>query len=204
MAADPEIATLRLLEAIKDAPLVPEGYIDRVANGGEGFNPAFKAIRWDVDAEYERRRIEARGRLTPRQLDVLQSLAQGEPAPKGRRYTGVLHSAGVRLGARHGWQAMAIATNLGLVEVSQLYVLGPAFRVNSSVRNDDPIFHEMTDHQRTIVALIANGYEDKEIGEKLGISLETVKSITALLRRRYGARNRAHLATLALRFGHIR
>jgi DNA-binding CsgD family transcriptional regulator len=52
----------------------------------------------------------------------------------------------------------------------------------------------MTDHQRTIAALIAKGCSNKQIAMRLGISPRTVGNTLTLIYRTTGTKGRAHLA----------
>lgn len=62
---------------------------------------------------------------------------------------------------------------------------------------------DLTRSEASIVALVAHGLANKEVGEEMGISVETVRSHLASAFRKTGARNRAGLAALAYgaRFG---
>lgn len=62
---------------------------------------------------------------------------------------------------------------------------------------------ELTKAEAAVVALVAHGFSNKEAGEKMGSSVETVRSQLASAFRKTGARNRAGLAALAYgaRFG---
>jgi DNA-binding CsgD family transcriptional regulator len=52
-----------------------------------------------------------------------------------------------------------------------------------------------------VVTYIASGYINKEIGLALGFSEQTVKNFVMAITRDLGARNRAHVVTLALILG---
>jgi DNA-binding NarL/FixJ family response regulator len=54
-----------------------------------------------------------------------------------------------------------------------------------------------------ILALIAVGMTNPEIGRQLFLSLETIKTYIARLLPRIGARNRAHAVAIAIRRGWI-
>ena len=62
---------------------------------------------------------------------------------------------------------------------------------------------DLTKAEASVVALVAHGLANKEVGEALGVSVETVRSHLASAYRKTGARNRAGLAALAYgaRFG---
>lgn len=59
----------------------------------------------------------------------------------------------------------------------------------------------LTDREKEIVELIAQGGTDKAIAEKLGISPGTVKNLANTASDKLGATNRPHLVTLALQQG---
>lgn len=52
----------------------------------------------------------------------------------------------------------------------------------------------LTPRQREIIAIIAEGKQNRDIADKLGISVETVKQHVALLLRRLDCTNRTQLA----------
>jgi DNA-binding CsgD family transcriptional regulator len=62
---------------------------------------------------------------------------------------------------------------------------------------------DLTKAEASVVALVAHGLANREVGESMGISVETVRSHLASAFRKTGARNRAGLAALAYgaRFG---
>jgi DNA-binding NarL/FixJ family response regulator len=64
-------------------------------------------------------------------------------------------------------------------------------------REGRPEVEELTSREFDILELIADGYENHEIAERLVISTETVKSHVRHLRAKLGARNRAHAVAIA-------
>jgi len=54
---------------------------------------------------------------------------------------------------------------------------------------------QLTERQRMVVAHVRQGYSNREIGEKLGISEEGVKAHLSRLYLRYGVTNRVELIT---------
>lgn len=58
---------------------------------------------------------------------------------------------------------------------------------------------ELTVESREVLDEIADGHTSAEIGRRLGIAEDTVKSRLRLLYRRLGARDRAHAVSLAYR-----
>lgn len=62
---------------------------------------------------------------------------------------------------------------------------------------------DLTKAEASVVALVAHGLANREAGEAMGVSVETVRSHLASAFRKTGARNRAGLAALAYgaRFG---
>jgi len=62
---------------------------------------------------------------------------------------------------------------------------------------------DLTRAEASVVALVARGLANREVGEEMGVSVETVRSHLASAFRKTGARTRAGLAALAFgaRFG---
>lgn len=60
---------------------------------------------------------------------------------------------------------------------------------------------KLSPRQLTILQMVANGNQDKEIGDNLKISVQTVRNHLATARRKMGARDRAHAAALAVKYG---
>jgi DNA-binding CsgD family transcriptional regulator len=61
--------------------------------------------------------------------------------------------------------------------------------VNTTVERSASI----TDRQREVIALIAAGYSNDEVSERLGISPRTVKAHCDVLRQKLGVRRRRQL-----------
>lgn len=59
----------------------------------------------------------------------------------------------------------------------------------------------LTDREREIVSLIANGAQNAEIAEKLGISVLTVRKHRQNLMAKLGLRNAAEIASFGIRYG---
>lgn len=56
---------------------------------------------------------------------------------------------------------------------------------------------ELTDREKQVLRLVATGISNQRIGDQLGITANTVKYHVANLLRKYGARTRAELASIA-------
>lgn len=61
----------------------------------------------------------------------------------------------------------------------------------------------MTDRQRRILLLAADGYSNQQIADQLAWSLRTIKNDLAAVCRELGARNRIHAVAVAIRRGYI-
>lgn len=64
-------------------------------------------------------------------------------------------------------------------------------------------FRHLTNRQREVLELLADGSSDAEIGERLGVNLTTVYQHVKDVRAAYGASNRTHVVALAFRQGDI-
>jgi len=62
---------------------------------------------------------------------------------------------------------------------------------------------DLTEQQRTILGLIAQGYSNKEIGNQMVLSENTIKSYIPDLLQKMGARNRVEAAMIAPKEGWI-
>lgn len=58
-----------------------------------------------------------------------------------------------------------------------------------------------SEREVTVLRLIATGYTNAEIANRLGLSLRSVEASRAALRRRFGVRTRAQLVRIALQLG---
>lgn len=54
----------------------------------------------------------------------------------------------------------------------------------------------LTDRERQVLELAAEGFSDKEIGVKLGVSVYTVRGKLRVIYLKTGARNRTHAVAL--------
>jgi DNA-binding NarL/FixJ family response regulator len=61
--------------------------------------------------------------------------------------------------------------------------------------------HSLSARERQIVALVAQGFKNKEIAAKISISECTVKSYLRLVHEKLRVRDRLELALYALRYG---
>lgn len=59
----------------------------------------------------------------------------------------------------------------------------------------------LSPRERQVLALVAHGFSNREIAEKLGIALNTVKNHLRSILAKLGARNRAHAAACAVSLG---
>lgn len=76
-----------------------------------------------------------------------------------------------------------------------------ARRGSSKAGIKDATVDGLSDREREVVALLAQGLTNVEIGARLYISLGTVKSHLANVQRQLGARNRVEIASRAWRSG---
>lgn len=59
----------------------------------------------------------------------------------------------------------------------------------------------LTRREREVLALMAQGFITKQIAERLCVSQETVSTHVTNLRRKLGARNKAHAVALGFQLG---
>jgi DNA-binding NarL/FixJ family response regulator len=65
----------------------------------------------------------------------------------------------------------------------------------------EPEVRHLSGRERQVLSLLAQGLRNQEVGSRLGISAETVKSHVQRILRSLGARNRAHAVLLASQHG---
>lgn len=61
----------------------------------------------------------------------------------------------------------------------------------------------LTKREKEIVALVAEGYKNREVAEKLGISVKTVETHRANIMNKLALRNLAQLIHYAIRTGMV-
>jgi DNA-binding NarL/FixJ family response regulator len=66
-----------------------------------------------------------------------------------------------------------------------------------------PTEHPLTPREVEVLQLVAAGLTNREIGLRLGVTTETVKTLVGRLLSRLGARDRAHAAAVGVRHGII-
>ncbi len=64
--------------------------------------------------------------------------------------------------------------------------------------------HEITDKQRDILELLAEGLSSDEIAKKLGNSKKTIDSVRIDMLRRFQVKNVAHLVAYGFRKGWLK
>ena len=139
--------------------------------------------------------------LPARQLDVLIHMALGNTYQQTARALDIsvntvkssLQKTKDKLGARGLAHAVALAFRKGLLNLEMVREAAiPCELV--PVREQETLLEQ-------VVAYMARGYVNKEIGVALGFSEQRVKNFVMSITRELGARNRVHLVTLALILG---
>lgn len=60
---------------------------------------------------------------------------------------------------------------------------------------------DLTEREREVLSMVGHGHSNGEAADRLGLSVETVKSHMRRVLGKLGARNRCHAVTLAYEFG---
>jgi DNA-binding NarL/FixJ family response regulator len=81
--------------------------------------------------------------------------------------------------------------------------LGSALRSGDGTRDPIPL-GRFTGRETEVIRLVAEGFDTREIAEKLSYSDRTVKNVLQSLTLRLGLRNRPHLIAYAAREGYLR
>ena len=71
----------------------------------------------------------------------------------------------------------------------------------STARSRPPVFDTLTDREREILTLVAEGYTNREIAETLFISVKTVETHKANIMEKLNLHKRAELVRYAIRKG---
>jgi DNA-binding CsgD family transcriptional regulator len=62
---------------------------------------------------------------------------------------------------------------------------------------------KLSERERHVVALVAHGLTNEQIGAKLHLTYDTIKTYTTWINKKLGAKNRAHAVTIAAVRGYI-
>jgi DNA-binding CsgD family transcriptional regulator len=139
--------------------------------------------------------------LGPRQVEILVHTALGHTYKDTANALGIsvntvrnsLRIIIEKLGAFGRAHAVMLALLRGLLDRETLKDLAIPKELESS-RNYGTVFEQ-------VMTYVAQGYRNKEIGLALDWSEQTVKNFLMSISKELGARNRAHLVTLALSMG---
>jgi DNA-binding CsgD family transcriptional regulator len=139
--------------------------------------------------------------LGARQLEILVHLALGNTYEQTSRALGIsvntvknsVQMIMAKLGAGGRAHAVALAFRKGLLDLEMLKDLVIPKELEAVTEHGTLL--------EQVVTYIARGYINKEIGLALGFSEQTVKNFVMAITRELGARNRAHVVTLALILG---
>lgn len=85
-------------------------------------------------------------------------------------------------------------------DAAQLIVL-QRYRTGGQVEDEKTAAGRLSERERRVLALLAQGYTAREIAGKLGVSPKTVRGCRARFRHRLGLRHRPDLVGFALRTG---
>jgi DNA-binding CsgD family transcriptional regulator len=140
-------------------------------------------------------------KLGARQLEILVHIALGSTYKQTAHALGIskhpvhasLRKTIDKLGASGRAHAVALALCKGLLKPEMLKEL--------VIPKELEAVDEHGTLLEQVVTYIARGYINKEIGLALGFGEQTVKNFVMSITRELGARNRAHVVTLALILG---
>lgn len=180
-----KIAFDKIWDDLAELPLIEEGDINKTVDQGH--------FTWNT--------ISKPWKLSETQEEILREMASGlrpfEIAARRRidtRSVGThLKRIRVRLRVKTNEEAIAVAIGSGIVPaISRDPELGD--RVN--VRG-------LTERHKTVLKLMAEGEQNDEIAELLGLSPETIKDRVREICDLMGARNRTHAVALAFATGRL-
>ncbi|HZQ82747.1 MAG TPA: response regulator transcription factor [Gaiellaceae bacterium] len=140
-------------------------------------------------------------------IDIVRSAARVAPETAVVIYTGKNDSATVREALDAGVKAFVVkeAPLEGLKRALDTVADGGRYvdPVVSAALLLEPDGASLTDRERAVLRLIADGYSYEEAGKELFISPETVRAHVAKSLTKLGARSRTHAVAEALRAGLI-
>jgi NarL family two-component system response regulator LiaR len=88
-----------------------------------------------------------------------------------------------------------------LLQAIRLAVQGkPAQPPDTQTTPEDP-FRDLTDREREVLTLVAEGYSNKEIAARIGLTVGTVKGYVSSILTKLGVVDRTQAAVFALRHG---
>ena len=184
----------RLIDDLAEAPLIPEHFIERYTRSN-AYSPhrkskGFRRAKLLSDMQYEVLLASSQGK----QLAVMKHEGiSKDPSQQMAIIRG-------KLGCYTNEQAVAVAVGLGIIPAPEpMFPPGKKFQMTSFYKQR----RELTKREQQVLRRIANGMTEQEIGDELGISKDTVHEFGKRLKSKYGVRNNAHLAAVAVRMGHI-
>jgi DNA-binding CsgD family transcriptional regulator len=139
--------------------------------------------------------------LGARQLEILVHIALGSTYKQTAHALGIsIHTVHAslgkileKLGASGRAHAIALAFGKGLLNLEMLKGLAIPKELEAS-KEYGTLFEQ-------VMTYLARGCMNKEIGIALGLTEQSVKNLVMSMSRALGARNRAHVVTLALVLG---
>lgn len=69
------------------------------------------------------------------------------------------------------------------------------------MENNKRYYKQLTKREKTVIKLIAYGFDNKTIGEKMYVSTHTVKAFVAKILRKLEAKNRTNAVYIAFQIG---
>jgi DNA-binding CsgD family transcriptional regulator len=180
-----KIAFDKIWDDLAELPLVEEKEVNRVVDGGH--------FVWST--------IGQPWKLSETQEEILREMARGmrpfEIAQKRninvRSVSTHLKRIRIRLRVKTNEEAIAVAIGSGIVPA---IVRDPELGDRINVRG-------LTERHKTVLKLMAEGEQNDEIAEVLGLSIETVKDHVKEICNLMGARNRTHAVSLAFTTGRL-
>jgi len=105
--------------------------------------------------------------------------------------------------ARAAGADAAITKDFAAVElydlIREVYAAEPTATFTTAQVAEEALADPVTERERKILALIAKGLTDREIADKLGVSVQTTKNHVTNILRKLGASNRTQAVVIALR-----
>jgi DNA-binding CsgD family transcriptional regulator len=138
-----------------------------------------------------------------RKIEKRRKLAHGDVMLVGMQEVLIVEDTGPQLPANGRF-----ATQPPTKPLPKAMRLKPTPSLGTAILLDDdtkaPPIGTLSEREREVLEMLAQGYAQREVGEKLGVSVKTIETYRARLTQKLGLKSRAELVRYALAVGLLR